>query len=491
MNLIKIDKRALSILLVPIIFIGFSFLSSAKSASLTSVSVTLSNPRLSFHGALDGSNVVGTSQVTIDTGSIKPSLSTAQLQNGDSISIGDTNSLANYTVSTTNPAGAFSLTSVLLAGDADTNDDVISTQSGSLTVRFTTATAINNGRFRILIPSTTSDLDAADGIPDRDTYDMSNSLPTVTCPNNATTTYDFFSVTNGNNGDATASAITISGVDYHSFECAYSGTGGVGTAFDGSSNDYITIASLINPAPESGHTTGTADTQNIIVQHLDSSFNVDDSTAVAVGVIEAVKVSASVPASISFSIAGVSSSTSTCGITTDVTTTAAAVPFGEVSLAAFNEAAQTLTVTTNAVNGYSVTAIENDQLGLDGATCTGDNTGNSCIRDSAGDDTLMSHTAFDNWDTTSNKGFAYSIHNADAATVPFEYNTTSGNCSGGSYCAKQFADSEDSQVAQSIFSSATVADSENVNVCYRVIPDVVTAAGDYENYITYTATATF
>ncbi|NCO12621.1 hypothetical protein GW926_03750 [Candidatus Pacearchaeota archaeon] len=470
--------------MIPIIFMGVSFFNGAKSASLTSVSVTLSNPRLSFRGSLDGNNVVGTSQVSINTSSGHPSLSTAQLQGGDSIAIGEGNSLGTYTVSTTNPNSEFTLASTLAAGDADLNDDVISTQSAALTVRFTTATAINNGRFRILVPALASNTDSADGIPDSDLYDFGSSAPTVTCPTDISG-YDFVA------GTATASAITISSVDYHSYECAYSGTGGVGSAFDGTTNAYITISNVINPAPESGHTTGTADTQNIIIQHLDSSFNVDDSTAVAVGVIEAVKVSASVPASISFSIAGVAASTSTCGITTDVTTTAAAVPFGEVSLSSFNNAAQTLTVTTNAVNGYAVTAIENDQLGLDGATCSGDNTGNSCIRDSAGDDTLMSHTTIDNWDDTANKGFAYSIHNVDAALVPFQYNTVSGNCVGGSFCAKQFADAEDSQVAQEIFSSTTVADSQNINVCYRVIPDVVTAAGDYENYVTYTATATF
>ena len=441
MKLFKVDKRSLAVLIVPIIFMGISFSNRAQSASLTSVSVTLSNPRLSFRGSLDGNNVAGTSQVSINTSSNHPSLSTAQLQNGDTVAIGESDSLATYTVATTNPTGEFTLASTLAAGDADLDDDVISTQSAALTVRFTTATAINNGRFRILVPALPSDLNSADGIPDSDLYDFGNVAPTVTCPSNIAG-YAFTT------GTATASAITIGSVDYHSYECAYAGTGGVGTAFDGTTNDYISISNIINPAPESGHTTGTADTQNIVIQHLDDSFNVDDYTSVAVGVIEAVKVTAYVPASISFSIAGVAASTSTCGITTDVTTTAAAVPFGEVSISSFNNAAQTLTVTTNAVNGYSVTAIENDQLGLDGATCVGDNTGTSCIRDSAGDDTLMSHTAFDNWDSTANKGFAYSIHNADANTIPFEYNTVTGNCAGGSFCAKQFADAEDSCISK-------------------------------------------
>lgn len=478
------NKRILAVFLVPALFLGASLLNSVKSASLTSVSVTLSNPRLSFRGTLDGSNVAGTSQVTINTSSGQPSLSTAQLQNGDSVAIVNADSLGVYTVSTTNPTSAFTISSTLAAGDADTNDEVISTQSASLTVRFTTATAINNGRFRILIPSLANDTDAADGIPDSDLYDFGSSAPTVTCPGDLSG-YDFVT------GTATASAITIGSTQYHSYECAYSGTGGVGTQFNGTSQGAIIISNIINPAPESGHVTGTADTQNIVVQQLDAAMNVDDYTSVAVGVIEAVKISAYVPPTISFTIAGVSSGASTCGITTDVTTTAAAVPFGEVSIGAFNDAAQTLTVTTNAANGYAVTAVENDQLGLNGATCTGDNTGNSCIRDSAGDDAVMSHTAFDNWDSLSTKGFAFSIHNGDANTIPFNYNTTTGNCAGGTYCARQFADAEDSQAAQMIFSSTTVADNENINVCYRVLPNVTTAAGDYENYVTYTATATF
>ena len=142
------------------------------------------------------------------------------------------------------------------------------------------------------------------------------------------------------------------------------------------------------------------------------------------------------------------------------------------------------------MNGYAVTAIASDQLGLDGATCTGDSTAGNCIPDSVGNNTAMSHTASDEWTTTSIKGFGYSLENADANTIPFEYNTSSGNCT-GTYCSRQFADAEDSQVAQQIFSSSTVADTENVDVCYRAIISNTQSAGSYENYVTYTATATF
>ncbi len=461
-----------------------TFQPKTESASLTSASVTLSNPRLSFRGSLDAGNSIGSTVLLIKTAGAHPSLSTNQLVQGDTVRIGDGNSLAAHTVSSTNPNPEFTITAGLASGDADEDDDVIASQSATHTVRFTTANAIANGAFRVLVPSLDSDADSTDGIPDGDFFDFGNSAPTVTCPSNATATYDFVT------GTATASTIDVGGTEYHSFECAYSGTGAVSTDFDGSSNDAIVIDSLINPAPESGHTAGTANSHQIIIQHLDSSYSVQDSVSVAVGVIEAVKVTATVDPTINFTIAGVSSSTSTCGTTTGVTTTAVAVPFGSLSLSAFIDAAQTLTVSTNGTGGYSVTALANDQLGLNGAACSGDNTGVDCIRDSAGDNAAMTHAASDEWDTTSNKGFGYSMENDDAAAIVFEYDTSSGNCS-GTFCARQFADEEDSQTAVQLFSSTTTADSENVDVCYRIIPAITNSAGDYENYIKYTATATF
>lgn len=458
----------------------------SHSASLTSVSVTLSNSRPSFVGALAAGNSEGSSQITI-TGSGFPSTTTDGLVQGDTLRIGNAGSLASHTVTSVVSSTVANVTPALASGDADTNDDVIATSSGSLTAKFTTANAVANGRFRILIPSLTSDTNAADGLPDQGKFDFSTSAPTVTCPADISG-YDFVT------GTATASAITVDGNDYHSFECAYSGTGGIGTAFDDSTNDAIDISSLINPAPDSGHAVGTADSYSVIIQHLDSNFAVQDKTTAAVGVIEAVRVTASVAPQISFTIGGVASSTATyCGLTTDVTTTAAAVPFGELSISAFTEAAQSLTVSTNATNGYVVTATANDQLGLDGAACAGDNTGANCIPDAVGDGSNMTHTAPEEWSSTSVKGFAYTLdENAASALTPaFEYDTSSGNCDGTGDCFKQFADAEDSQTVQTIFSSTSTADSQALYVCYRAIISSTQAAGNYENYVTYTATATF
>lgn len=488
-------KRAFVLVILGVAFvISGWFANKSYSVNLTSVSVTLANSRLSFNGRLTSGNSVGSSQIIINTTpGTAPSTSSAQLVQGDSVRIGDNGAMGSYTVASTSSLSTFSITGSLASGHADSGDAVISTQSGQVTVRLTTATSIANGRFRVLVPSVSNNANAADGLPDSGYFDISNSLPTVTCPSNASTTYDFVT------GVATASNQTIAGTDYHVFECAYSGTGAAGTAFNGSSNDAITISSLINPAPRSAHSTGTADIYQVIVQQLDSNLVMQDSSAVGIAAIEAVKITASVPTQLNFQITGLGSGTSACGTTTDVGTTATAVPFGVAPLDSFTDAAQTLTISTNAVGGYSVTAQEDDQLGKNGDACSGDPTyssNTSCINDSRGNNGTMANSTSDRWDSVSVPGFAYSLDDSTDAisngnAEAFSYDLTSGNCSGGSYCARQFADEENSQSAVEIFGSNTVASSENLYVCYRIIPSTVTTAGDYENNVTYTATGTF
>lgn len=470
--------------LVGLIVIGNNN-SKLRSANLTSVSDTISNARPSFRGALTTGNTVGSSVVLINTttGSY-PSTSSAQLVEGDVVRIGENGSLGSYTVASTSSLSTFYITSTLASGDNDSGDDVIATSSASHTIRFTTANAIANGRFRILVPALADNGASADGIPDSGAFDFGTSAPTVTCPANATATYDFVT------GAATASAITIGSTDYHVYECAYSGTGAVGTAFNGSTNDAITLSSIINPAPRSTHSTGLADTYNIVVQHLDSTLNVVDTTSVAVGVIEAVKVTASVDPQITFQIIGQPTGTSACGVSSGVTTTAASVPFGPISISAFTNAVHGLTVSTNAANGFAVTAVENDQLGRNGGACAGDPTitsNTNCIADARGDNGTMTDSTSADWAVATNRGFGYSLHDVNASTTEaFAYNE-----SARTFSARQFADTENSDTPVTLFSSTGPADNQNLYVCYRIVAGTTTAAGNYENYLTYTATATF
>jgi len=478
------------------------YFGASYSANILDVSVTTSNSRPSFRGALGAGNVVGTSKVIINTtpndqANSYPSSSSAQIVEGDSVLIGSGGTMGVYTVASSSAIGpnslldSIQLTSVLGAGHADAGDDLISTQSAQLRVRFETVSAINNGSFRILVPAGAGGAAAVDGIPDGGAFDYGTTAPTVTCPTNITG-YTFAA------GTSTANAVSINGESYHSYTCSYTGTGGVSTAFDGGSNGMITINGVINPAPKPSHVAGVSDSYSVIVQHLDNGGNAIDTTPVRIALIEAVKVTAFVAPQITFKIIGVDAGTVTCGVATDVTTTPTNVPFEEVSIGTFLTAAQGLSISTNAPGGYVVTAAENDQLGRNGGACAGDptapdgspNFNPSCFQDTRGDNAAATHAVSDEWNNrglTDASGFGYSLQDVNNTTTEaFAYNE-----SARTFSARQFADLADGQAPVTIFSESSVAANDNLFVCYRIMPDVTTAAGNYENYITYTATATF
>lgn len=440
------------------------------SANLTSVKDTLSTSRLSYYGTLAAGNTAGSTLVQVKT-SGAPSTSTANLFTGDTVWIGDGATGSTYTVDDIYDTDQFTITAGLGSGDADENDLVIATRSATHTLSFTTATAIPNGAIRVLIPSGSTSVN--DGLPNVDGFDY-NSITSsdLTAPSGG-------GVTSWESPTATVSGGTGCSSGNHCFETRYNGTNNVNAALTfvvGGTNK------LINPA-KSGSTAGVADSYTVTVQHLNSSYNVIDSTTVSIAVVESVRITATVDPTINFTIAGVASGQTKCGVSTDVTSTATSVPLGTLAISSFTDAAQNLEVSTNADGGYSVTAIENDQLGKDGATTPN-------IPDTPGDNTLASHTVSDEWSTTSTKGFGYSIDNNDAAATTFLYSTATGNCT-GTFCARQFADNANSEAAQELFSSTTVADSEDIDLCYRAIISTTQEAGDYENNITYTATATF
>ena len=447
------------------------------SANLTAVKDTLSTSRLSYYDSLNGAHTAGTTIIKVNTSGM-PSTSTANLFTGDSVLIGDAATATTYTVDDIIDTDEFQITAALGSGDNDSGDLVIATRSASHTLAFTTATAIPNGLIRVLIPSGANGVN--DGIPNHDGFDFNTIVAgDLTGPSSG-------GVTSWESPTATVAGGTGCSAGNHCFEARYNGTNSVNASLtftigDGGATD------LINPAAADGHAAGTADTYTVTVQQRGSmtdQYPLLDQTTIKVAVIESVRVTATVDPTITFTIAGVASTTSTCGISTDVTTTATAVPFGTMSLNTFKTLAQTLTVSTNGSGGYAVTSLENDQLGKDGGTTP-------FIADSTGDG-AMTHTTQDDWNTATNNGFGYSIDNDDATTPAFQYSDVSGgSCTGGVFCAKQFAANADTEAAQTIFSSTAVANAENADVCYRLTIGATQAAGDYENNITYTATATF
>jgi len=499
----KLFKRIIILTAIALAFTGgLGLFDSVQSANLSNAKVTLSTPRLSYFAELAAGNTVGESLVTL--GTTGASDNTRNIFANETVTIGTgtyTVADATPTNSTTDNETTLQLTSGLLPGDADVGDDVIRNQTTTMNVSFTTTTAITDGTFRVLVPAATSN--NADGLPDQTGWDGTSSFETnvtVTCPSGVAG-YTF--------GTATTDANqTVGGVIYHVFTCPYTGAGGVNTAFSGGTAEMV-IAGLINPAPDADHrNTATdyvaADNYRIIVQHMDGA-NVIDQTSVAVALIEAVRITASVAPQITFQIKGVAASTSVCGITTSVATTPTLVPLGELAINLFKTAAQQLVVATNAQGGYVVTAVSADQLrrletsGGSPVVCTGsETTVSGCIPDAKGDGAAaMSSTVAEDWDATTAKGFGYTLDNdatVPAASVAFEYNVNSsgGSCGTLTQCYRQFADAEASEVPATLFSSTTVADNQTVNVCYKAVISTTQEAGeDYATAVTYRATATF
>jgi hypothetical protein len=455
-----------------------------KSANLTTTKDTLQSSRLSVAARINAAGtVVGGSNVQIKSAAVSPyyTIDTANMRAGDSVVIGS----HTYTIVGITDATNFTVTPVLLTGDTVDATAVYIKQAPQHVVTFNTASAVPDGFFQILLPSNATTGD--DGNPDPDGFDFNTSV--AVAGTNATG-YTFVT------GVATASGALgcTAPVNYHCFEVHYSGSGGIGTAITIKVGNTTGVNTPLAPAPSSTHANGTADTYSFIVKNFAAGANPNTATAIdqttgKIGVIEAVRVTATVLPTISLVIAGHAASGTVCGVTPNVDTTTGvnaplAVPFGSLAnLNTFYNAVHQLTVSTNAASGYVVTTSESAPLSRDGLGVT-------TIADAPGNNNLMTNAVSDEWTTTTKNGFGFSLQNISAAIPAFLYTTATGNCT-GTFCARQFANIAGAATPQTIFSSTTVANAESVYVCYRLNVGATQAAGNYENQIVYTATGSF
>lgn len=238
---------------------------------------------------------------------------------------------------------------------------------------------------------------------------------------------------------------------------------------------------MVAPAPSTSRAANTADAYTFIVKNFTNASNPNtasptDNVTGKVAVIEPVRVTATVDPSITFKIEGTSAG-SHCSLTTDVATTATAVPFGTLALNTFKSGAQQLTVSTNAVTGYAVTAIENNAMSNLAVSPT-------YIQDTTCDSgTPCTHTASGAWATaTGNSGMGYTVA-VVSGTTPTIAPTAPAY--------QHFPNSGASEAPFQIMSNTTTSDTHVVDVCYKIAVGATQAAGNYENQVTYTATASF
>lgn len=449
----------------------------------------MDNSRLSFRGKVAADPGTGTVvQIAIDD-DIDDYTASADTEITDVLKVNDT--LIFSTSGSRTIEEIVSADTIILSDTVDNLETFYLAEESNLQAVFTTQTGLTDGSFQVMVPA--ADTGSANGTPNQNYFDFDDwgvGNPTITCQSDGTG-HDF----SGASYTAAAEQ-SVSGYDgyWHTYTCTYTGS-------DNNEQITIDIDHVINPAPKyidaaDKHATGVADTYDVVIRHLNSSDTEIDATTVRIGVIEAVKVSATVAPSLTFTITGESLGATRCGKATTVTTTAAEVPLGELSTGAFTYAAQNLAVTTNAVNGAVVTAIANDQLGLNGNTCTGTtyNSTYECIWDAnvtgmTHEDSTGGTPGEQDWTSTDEPGFGFSLEDATNTDPDFEYNDGTGD-----FVARHFADAEAPHDPQKIFSASATGgptNDSNLYLCYRALADALTVAGDYYNFITYTATATF
>ncbi|MEK7473053.1 MAG: hypothetical protein AAB625_03385 [Patescibacteria group bacterium] len=467
------------------------------SANFTSASATLSNARFSYKAGV-ASGTSGQSVVTIDA-SGNADNDTNHLFPKDVVCFPGTLETGclgnvNYTVANISSTTVFNTTTAL-SSTLEATAYAVATQSGSLSLAFTTVTEIpSNGDIYVTIPAVNTTGRTADGIPDTAATVATNGFDIGTI---ATTD---ISVTGCTNGNWTVASVTAGTASADHIILINRAT----TACAASTAITVTIDSapgIINPAPLTTHTQGQADSYQINIKSRDGSDNTLDNSDVSVSPVEGVLISATIDETLSLTVAGISAdSGSYCGITRTASspdTTATSVPWGTLSptyLAATHNTQQQITVSTNASAGYKLYAEENDQMGKDGVACTGATAGASvnCIQDTTCDATGCTHQTLRDWgaDPASYPGLGYSLDDVSGTDALFEYNDTAAT-----FNAKQFADQEASESRSAttahLMTNSVPVDGSSAYVCYRLDITATQPAGYYYNKVKYTAIPTF
>ena len=412
---------------------------SLVSAPPTSVKDVLSNSQLSYFARLGLGISAGDSVVRVSlTSGTAPSLSTSNLFVGDTLAIGvtgvgvgQTGPLSFYYVKDVGNTANIQLSANIGASNAFTGAAVIATHSAIHTISFTPQSNATGGFWQFLIKATsrTGEL-YNDGIPDQQGFDLGATTPTsganglgtrlkttdVTCPNWG----------GGTAASSVGTTVVIGTNSYNLITCALGAgnTNQVGIGYSVAIGaDLASGSQLINPSAKDGaRTEGNADVYTFYIRHLDNTSTLIDADSMQgkIAVIEAVRVTATVDPSLTFSIdaTNVGTGGTPCGLTAfganAANTTATAVAYGSISLGSFNDLAQRLSCITNSNSGYVVTVYEANPMRniADGITipdtiCPAANT--------------CSPTVTALWTTNSGSGWGYTLQNINVGQTIFTY----------------------------------------------------------------------
>lgn len=450
----------------------YSFFAKSTFAEIpfTNSYATLSNSRFSFVSGIGVTVPAGTTSINI-SGTTYPDTNTGNLFPKDTICItnpGSSTCKYSGTVNSIIDSNNFGFIAASTAAFA-VNDRIIVAQSPTITVTIVPNTYVPSGGYiRTTIKGSGASTNA-DSVPDNTGFD-SGSL----------TTGNINSYISPTNFTKSASTLTSSSGD-HVILMTLSSALSIGSTYSFTIGSGTTAAyRFINPAPYGttgiNHTRGVGEPYSITIQTENASGAILDKNITKVIPNDGILVSATVEMTLSYTIAGLGTGSSACGVAMPVTTTASAVPFGSItSYTSFYNAAQSHTVTTNAGNGYVLTVQEDGPLTENGDIGTGATIPDTLCDRSPNCNTGVGGTAA--WATaTSHDGFGYSMANISGTDAAFTY--TNG--------WKPFSTSP-----VTIMSKTSPVVGSSAYTCYRLAVSSTQPAGYYFNKLTYVATPRF
>ncbi len=346
-------------LLIFFLLSGIFFVQNASAASLTNVADTITTSRPSAAAPLTADQAATAGSVQIfDNGSVFLASDSATLfpdPNGG----GETLNTVN--IASMSATGVPSATNRMLyftntATNVHHKGDAIVVPITALhTIRFTTISSIPaSGHIVITFPGSAQNTASASAT----TFSFNNLTSTQVQFNNVTC------------GSVSISSPTI--------DCTVNASGVAGgvtvTVLVGCTTQSAGACTaqaprLINPTKTAA--SGTADIWKVAITTQDSSAVTLDSAKASIGTIESVQVQAQVDPTLTFTIAAVSGAintgnttgcTNTEAVNSGIASTTTNINLGLLSTATINIAAQLITISTNASNGYALTATSSGHL---------------------------------------------------------------------------------------------------------------------------------
>ena len=247
--------------------------------------------------------------------------------------------------------------------------------------------------------------------------------------------------------------------------------------------DSVATSTVVNLAIASSTSiiTNPNSTQSYVirVQTLNQGTATLDQADTRVAILSNVRVTASVDTSFTFTVSGLPSGTAINGVTTSTTTSATAIGFGTLdpTVNASTTAGQRLNVTTNAVNGFTVTVKEDQNLtSANGADI-------DVFKDGNGQATPVTWTYPAGTLGSENTYGHFGLTSSDDINA---------NEFSGAKFVGNFASTSRAVFSHNGPSNGTTANIGQVDVAYKIaITSLQEAGTDYTNTLTYVATPVF